>query len=547
MPCSRLTTPLRTPRRRKSGPEVMTLDHEPANAGAPDTPQVRWLAWDGRTLHWHVRAAAPVSIELQIDGVRFATFGVEPADSGQHFTCAFELSPTGCAQLEFAIAVAGAAQAPVTAWRVLFGSPAHDHSAQWDQAPRRLLPLAGTPQLPVRAWPDMPPLAIVIPVFNAAASVRRCLEALARFTPLSVRVILIDDASTDPAIAGLLERFAQRDHVQVARHDINRGYTRGVNTGMQLAGNADVILLNSDTEVGPRWLESLRLAAYSEETIGTVTAVSDNAGAFSVPELEQFCPIPERWDLPTAQRAVLQQAGLRFPELPTGNGFCLFIKRALIERIGMMDADAFPYGYGEENDFCQRALIAGFRNVIAGHVLVRHERSASFGDSRRAALGQQGMAVLRQRYPRYEADVGATLYSFERRVLDYRVRRTYAGSDGRYAPAPPRPRILRAAGTGEAADNDARWNGHEVFVLLQHDGQLRLQRTPSGGDTVTEAEHAGAHTELERVQCLARWLLAFAIECVQTPAPDALGNLVLHAASLLAIPVIRGPGELPGT
>ena len=58
-------------------------------------------------------------------------------------------------------------------------------------------------------------------------------------------------------------------------------------------------------------LESLRLAAYGDDTVGTVTAVSDNAGAFSVPELEQYCPIPERWDLPATQRAVLQQAGLR--------------------------------------------------------------------------------------------------------------------------------------------------------------------------------------------------------------------------------------------
>jgi hypothetical protein len=107
----------------------------------------------------------------------------------------------------------------------------------------------------------------------------------------------------------------------------------------------------------------------------------------------------------------------------------MFVKRALIDRIGTMDAEAFPAGYGEENDFCQRAELAGYRNIVAGNVLVRHERSASFGDERRAALGVQGMAVLRQRYPNYESDVGATLYSFARRVLDYRVRRTYSGSD----------------------------------------------------------------------------------------------------------------------
>ena len=384
---------------------------EDASAGAcgPDAPRVRWLDWDGQNLSWHVVAATAATIELRIDGIRFETHAVGQDGAGRDISCRFELSPTGCAELEFDLAVAGAAEALCPSWRVLFGSAAPDARDQWSQAPRRLLPLAGTPRLPLRPWADLPPVAIVIPVFNAAASVERCLAALARFTPRSARIILVDDASTDPAIARVLDRFAQRGNVDITRHPDNRGYTQGVNTGMQLAGAADVILLNSDTEVGPRWLESLRLAAYSDAIIGTVTAVSDNAGAFSVPELEQFCPVPQRWDLPAAQRAVLQQAGLRFPELPTGNGFCLYVKRALIDRIGMMDADAFPFGYGEENDFCQRALRAGYRNLIAGQVLVRHERSASFGDARRASLGAQGMAVLRQRYPDYESDVGATL------------------------------------------------------------------------------------------------------------------------------------------
>ena len=61
-------------------------------------------------------------------------------------------------------------------------------------------------------------------------------------------------------------------------------------------------------------------------------------------------------------------------------------------------------------------------------MLVHHERSASFGHARRVELGAKGMAVLRERYPDYEARIGETLFGFDRRVLDYRVRRTYADS-----------------------------------------------------------------------------------------------------------------------
>ena len=201
-----------------------------------------------------------------------------------------------------------------------------------------------------------PPVALVVPVFNSPALVRRCIEAVLRFTR-GARLILIDDASTDPAIAPLLAGYADRALIRSNPH--NLGYTRSCNLGIELAGTADIVLLNSDTEVGPRWLQRLRLTAYAEDAIGTVTAVSDNAGAFSVPEIEQYCPIPPCWDLVQTQRALLQGAFGCLPELPTGNGFCMYVKRELFERVGVLDAEAFPAGYGEENDLCQRAARAG--------------------------------------------------------------------------------------------------------------------------------------------------------------------------------------------
>ena len=106
-------------------------------------------------------------------------------------------------------------------------------------------------------------------------------------------------------------------------------------------------------------------------------------------------------------------------------------------------------GYGEENDFCQRASASGYRHLIAGNVFVAHARSQSFGIERRERLGRAGMLVLRERWPNYEADVGATLFSFERRVLDWRVRRIHATA----SVLQPQPRAIaharrRRSGTG---------------------------------------------------------------------------------------------------
>jgi hypothetical protein len=200
-----------------------------------------------------------------------------------------------------------------------------------------------------------------------------------------------------------------------------------------------------------------------------------------------------------------------------------------------MDAEAFPAGYGEENDFCQRAELAGYRNIVAGNVLVRHERSASFGDARRAALGVEGMAVLRARYPGYEAAVGATLYSFARRVLDYRVRRTYADSDGRYADRAPRPRVLVAVDDADGLDLASLDQKIEAFSLLQR-GRLQLYCHSAGAQCIAEAD-----ADLAAATVIRSWLLAHAIEYVLVPAASVPDERVTAAAGELGIPVLRRP------
>ncbi len=505
--------------------------------------RAEWLGWDSVRLRWQLRADARgvPATALQLDGVVFQRY---PAvDAGmQAFACEFAYSPSGQAELEFS--VVRDVEAPQTispGWKVRHGEAATAGTNAWTQASRGLAPLVATPSLPPRALAELAPVAVVVSIYNSPQCVQRCIESVLRWST-KARIILVDDASTDARIGAILDSYQDRANVLVRRNERNRGYTHSANLGMELAGGADVVLLNSDTEVGPRWLSALRLAAYSNEDIGTVTAVSDNAGAFSVPELEQYCPIPSRWNLLQAQRAVLQQAGLCYPQLPTGNGFCMYVKRIVLARIGPMDEAAFPQGYGEENDFCQRAERAGYRNIIAGNVLVHHERSASFGDARRAALGAQGMAVLRQRYPDYEERIGATLFAFDRRVLDYRVRRTYADRDGSYAAHPPRSRLLIAADAGDTGAErllGALEKRHEGFLLRREGGWVNLYRhalsTLQFERGVAIGETAAALRDVENR--LREWLLDYAIESLHLRGTATSDGWLAGLAAGLEIPV----------
>ena len=417
--------------------------------------------WDGRCLTLHALPAATLGVV--IDGSRFIDL-VAGEDGSAKLELAF--SPSGNARLALGIATADAGHA---AFGIELGQPGL-HTVEASPQPLRNLGAAEQLVAP-EATPMQREVAIIVPVYNAPDDVERCLDSVLAHTSGPSRLIVIDDASTDVRIAPLLERYRGIAGVDILANAQNLGFTATVNRGIALAGEADVVLLNADAEVAESWLTGLRRALHAADDIATVTAVSDNAGAFSVPELERENPFPATWTFAETALALWQDAGLAYPQLPTGNGFCMAIRRQVIAAIGAFDVAAFPQGYGEENDFCQRACAAGYRHLIAGNVLVRHARSRSFGHERRQALGRAGMQVLRERWPRYEADVGAQLFSFERRVLDWRVRRIHAEATSRH----PRPRALcfgTTAGidTANAYDTLMLTSSNHGFALGRHGG-----------------------------------------------------------------------------
>ena len=128
---------------------------------------------------------------------------------------------------------------------------------------------------------------VVVPVYNAAGDVRRCVESVLAHTTGAYRLVLIDDASPDPGIAELFAEIAARrlPQVELLRNEHNLGFTGTANRGMQLS-RRDVVLLNSDTMVTRGWLDALRRCAAANPSFGTITPFSNNAEICSFPH---FC------------------------------------------------------------------------------------------------------------------------------------------------------------------------------------------------------------------------------------------------------------------
>lgn len=243
---------------------------------------------------------------------------------------------------------------------------------------------------------------IIVPIYNAAAMLSAALDSLQRTLTAHDRVLLIDDASTEAAIAPLLAAFqrAAGFTVEIVANTNNLGFVQTVNRGMAMS-RRDVVLLNSDTVATVGWLDRLIEAAHSDVRIATVTPFSNNAEICSYPE---FCtPNPPPVDADALALAMAAGAG-SYPELPTAVGFCMYIRRDALTALGDFDAATFGRGYGEENDFCMRAAAHGWRNVLCDTAYVVHRGGASFALTGEKP-GGEALARLSARYPSYNARV----------------------------------------------------------------------------------------------------------------------------------------------
>lgn len=240
-------------------------------------------------------------------------------------------------------------------------------------------------------------ITIVIPIYNAYEDTKKCIETVLEHTTVKYKLVLIDDKSTDSRISLLLDSYEDFENIYIIRNEVNKGFTKNVNIGISHAKN-DVILLNSDTKVTPRWIQKIIYAAYSDEEIGTLTPIS-NASDISVPIMYQNNEIPSFLDVDSMSLLVEKSSVNGNLFAPTGNGFCLFIKRETLEDVGLFDEINFDRGYGEETDFTMRAKKNGWKNARNDSIFIYHKRSASFSLNKTSELKKEHKKILLKKHP----------------------------------------------------------------------------------------------------------------------------------------------------
>ena len=229
----------------------------------------------------------------------------------------------------------------------------------------------------------MADLSIIVLNYNTREHLRACLTSLGR--PAQAEVFVVDNASSDGSAEMVQHEFPW---VTLIRAPRNGGYAYGNNLALRRCRGEVVMLLNPDTVLAPGAIEGLvhKLAEHPEAGIVGPKLLRPDGSmhlacrrSFPTPAVAFYRLSGLSRLLPRSRRFGQYNLTYADPDQPMEVdavcGACLVIRRAVIERIGLLDERFFMYG--EDLDWCLRARQAGWSVRYEPEVVVKHQHGAA--------------------------------------------------------------------------------------------------------------------------------------------------------------------------
>lgn len=247
---------------------------------------------------------------------------------------------------------------------------------------------------------------VIVPVYRGLEETRECILSAVNSIDAEVgQLIVINDCSPEPELVDWLSQASVEFGFTLLHNPENLGFVATVNRGMKLNLDNDVLLLNSDVEVCGDWLTRMRDGAYSQDKIASVTPFSNNATICSFPKFCEDNDLPFGLSVSELDNIFSDCFTSReLVEVPTGVGFCMYIRRICLDDVGYFDQETFGKGYGEENDWCQRAEKNGWVNYHQLNVFAYHKGGVSFSDEQDPRKAK-ALELISKIHPEYDQQV----------------------------------------------------------------------------------------------------------------------------------------------
>jgi tetratricopeptide (TPR) repeat protein/GT2 family glycosyltransferase len=224
-----------------------------------------------------------------------------------------------------------------------------------------------------------PLTSIVILTYNQLDYTKRCILSIFTHTWDAYELIVVDNGSTDGTVDFIssldCSNYIDCRNIKLIANPENAGFARGCNQGLSVAEGRHLLLLNNDVVVTPGWLSRLHRALDSRH-VDMVGPMSNHVSG------------PQRVEMPLYNVDSLEgldQFAIEHAEDNRGRvaanwrlaGFCLLFGRWILDKIGGLD-ERYSIGNFEDDDFCLRVYLAGFKGTIAKECYIHHFGGQTF-------------------------------------------------------------------------------------------------------------------------------------------------------------------------
>ncbi len=234
---------------------------------------------------------------------------------------------------------------------------------------------------------ELPGVTVVVPVYNEADILERCIDAILaqRYASSLVEAIFVDNGSSDSSRA-ILRRRGDRI---TALHEPRRGAAAARNAGVRAASNELLAFTDADCVADPNWIAELVRCALAHDD-------ADLVGG-RITALEPETPV-ERFEATIHD----QHAAIEVYHPPTVASGNFMIRRRKLLEIGLFDES---FDRGEDSELCYRAVLHHGCGIVYAHeAVVRHSNRRTRGALIRMGLSH-GSSSARV-WQRYAAQLG---------------------------------------------------------------------------------------------------------------------------------------------
>ena len=256
------------------------------------------------------------------------------------------------------------------------------------------------PSIPEFKTENIDSVTVLIPVYNGIQHLKNLLPSLIKNTPNSVQIIIIDDCSSDVEVQNYLTNYSQYENIKLIKNESNLGFVKTVNKGMSLINTKFAVWLNSDTIVPEYWLERLLYPFDGSNKIATTTPFTNSGCTFSFPLFCRDNEVQKSVDVVDKCFQRVHNFDTSLNETYSGTGFCMAMCIDCWNDIGGLDEKNFGKGYGEENDWCFRALQKGYKHYLVPNLFVQHCHGGSFIAEEKRNLIKNHLNILKKNYPK---------------------------------------------------------------------------------------------------------------------------------------------------